>query len=130
MVRTVSLLVLVIVVVVAKQEVEDVSSHRIRSLPEVMSATRGNWTSLSEALDIFSVSNLVKNWAEGKYPVASQCQKDISRFVQGIRNKELWAIKGKIFWRPSRAESWAEISRFFQRSDTYDTSSMVTQNLQ
>lgn len=69
---------------------------RVRSLPTTINVVEKNWTSLSEMLDVFSARNLVKNWIEGKYPVGVQCGKDITTYVDAIKNEELWALKGKL----------------------------------
>lgn len=68
---------------------------RVRSLPVTINVIEKNWTSLSDMLDIFSARNLVRNWIEGKYPVGIQCGKDITTYVNGLKNEELWALKGK-----------------------------------
>jgi len=68
---------------------------RVRSLPMMINVVEKNWTSLSEMLDVFSARNLVKNWIEGKYSVGIQCGKDITRYVNALKNEELWALKGK-----------------------------------
>lgn len=68
---------------------------RVRSLPTTINVVEKNWTSLSEMMDIFSARNLVKNWIEGKYPVGVQCGKDITTYVNALKNEELWALKGK-----------------------------------
>ncbi|XP_054007968.1 O-acyltransferase like protein-like isoform X1 [Hylaeus anthracinus] len=52
-----------------------------------------NWTTLSEALDIFNVRHLASNWTEGRYPVDEQCAKDITRYIQGLKRNERWALK-------------------------------------
>ncbi|KAI4486403.1 hypothetical protein M0804_005773 [Polistes exclamans] len=67
--------------------------HRTRSLPEIMESPQKNWTTLTEALDIYSARNLARNWVEGKYPIGEQCGKDISRYIEGLKNQELWALK-------------------------------------
>lgn len=69
---------------------------RVRSLPTTTDVIEKNWTSLSETLDVFSARNLVRNWAEGKYAVGVQCGKDITTYVEALKNEELWALKGKI----------------------------------
>lgn len=69
---------------------------RVRSLPTMTNVIEKNWTSLSEALDVFSAHNLVKNWVEGKYTVGVQCGKDITTYVEALKNEELWALKSKI----------------------------------
>lgn len=53
-----------------------------------------NWHTLAENLDFYNTKTLVKNWKENEYPVNPQCAKDITRFVKGLRNQELWALKG------------------------------------
>lgn len=68
---------------------------RVRSLPMTINVVEKNWTSLSEMLDIFSARNLVRNWIEGKYPVRVQCGKDITTYINALKNEELWALKGK-----------------------------------
>ncbi|KAK2576733.1 hypothetical protein KPH14_005386 [Odynerus spinipes] len=68
-------------------------SHRTRSLPEIFESPRMNWTTLSDALDVFSARNLARNWVEGKYLVGEQCGKDISRYIQGLKREEPWASK-------------------------------------
>ncbi|XP_076285934.1 nose resistant to fluoxetine protein 6-like isoform X1 [Lasioglossum baleicum] len=52
-----------------------------------------NWTTMSEALDIFNVRHLASNWTEGRYPVQEQCAKDITRYIQGLKRHEGWALK-------------------------------------
>lgn len=69
---------------------------RVRSLPRTTDVVEKNWTSLSETLDVFSARNLVKNWAKEKYAVGVQCGKDITTYVEALKNEELWALKGKI----------------------------------
>lgn len=69
---------------------------RVRSLPPTTHVVEKNWTSLSDTLDVFSARNLVRNWAEGKYAVGVQCSKDITTYVEALKNEELWALKGKI----------------------------------
>lgn len=69
---------------------------RVRSLPTTINVVEKNWTGLSEMLDVFSVRNLVRNWIEGKYPVGIQCSKDITTYVDALKNEELWALKGKL----------------------------------
>ncbi|XP_050465173.1 nose resistant to fluoxetine protein 6 isoform X2 [Cataglyphis hispanica] len=66
---------------------------RVRSLPRTTHVVEKNWTSLSETLDVFSARNLVKNWVEGKYAVGVQCGKDITTYVEALKNEELWALK-------------------------------------
>ncbi|KAL6265109.1 hypothetical protein P5V15_005199 [Pogonomyrmex californicus] len=74
--------------------VSDEPILRVRSLPVTTNAVeKKNWTSLAEMLDVFSVRNLVRNWVEGKYPIGAQCDKDITMYVEGLKNKELWALK-------------------------------------
>ncbi|XP_026669927.1 nose resistant to fluoxetine protein 6-like isoform X2 [Ceratina calcarata] len=51
------------------------------------------WTTLSEALDMFNVRHLANNWTEGKYPVGEQCAKDVTRYVEGLKRHEGWALK-------------------------------------
>nr|XP_034194410.1 O-acyltransferase like protein-like isoform X2 [Osmia lignaria] len=52
-----------------------------------------NWTTLSEVLDIFNVHHLASNWTEGKHPVEGQCDKDVTRYIEGLRRNEGWAMK-------------------------------------
>ncbi|XP_011054574.1 PREDICTED: nose resistant to fluoxetine protein 6-like isoform X1 [Acromyrmex echinatior] len=66
---------------------------RVRSLPMTINVVEKNWTSLSEMLDVFSARNLVRNWIEGKYPVGVQCGKDITTYIDALKNEELWALK-------------------------------------
>ena len=73
---------------------DGVSYHRIRSLPEVEESSAGNWTTISEALDVFNVRHLAKKWVDGKYSVDAQCGKDITRYILGLKKQEFWAIKG------------------------------------
>ncbi|XP_036139325.1 nose resistant to fluoxetine protein 6 isoform X2 [Monomorium pharaonis] len=72
---------------------EEESVLRVRSLPMTINVVEKNWTSLSEMLDIFSARNLVKNWIEEKYPIGVQCSKDITTYVNALKNEELWALK-------------------------------------
>lgn len=71
---------------------------RVRSLPATNNLIEKNWTSLSDTLDIFSARNLVRNWAEGKHAVGAQCDKDITAYVEALKNQELWALKGECRW--------------------------------
>ncbi|XP_070156257.1 O-acyltransferase like protein isoform X1 [Polyergus mexicanus] len=66
---------------------------RVRSLPATTHVIEKNWTSLSDTLDVFSARNLIRNWAEGKYAVGAQCSKDITTYVEALKNEELWALK-------------------------------------
>ncbi|XP_033228459.1 O-acyltransferase like protein isoform X2 [Belonocnema kinseyi] len=72
---------------------DGVSYQRIRSLPDVEESLSGNWTTISEALDVFNVRHLAKKWTDGKYSVDAQCGKDITRYILGLKNQEFWAIK-------------------------------------
>ncbi|XP_046473634.1 nose resistant to fluoxetine protein 6 [Neodiprion pinetum] len=69
------------------------SVHKTRSLPQPEEALRGNWSTLQEDLDVFNTRWLAENWIEGKYPVSSECSKDVTRFVDGLKRKDLWARK-------------------------------------
>ncbi|EZA56840.1 Nose resistant to fluoxetine protein [Ooceraea biroi] len=67
---------------------------RVKNLPTTINVVdKKNWTSLSNVLDVFSAHNLVKNWAEGEYAIGAQCSKDITTYVEALKNKELWALK-------------------------------------
>ena len=55
-----------------------------------------NWTSLAEALDVFSAKNLARNWKEGALQqIGKQCERDVTRYIEGLRRQELWAIKSE-----------------------------------
>lgn len=72
------------------------SNLRVRSLPAANKVAERNWTSLSDTLDIFSARNLVRNWAEGgEHAVGGQCGKDITTYVEALKNHQLWALKGE-----------------------------------
>lgn len=71
------------------------SIFQVRKFPAANYVAGKNWTSLSDTLDVFSARNLVKNWVEGKYNVGVQCGRDITTYVEGLKNQELWALKGK-----------------------------------
>lgn len=77
-------------------------NHRTRSLPDIVENQHKNWTTLTEALDVFSGRNLVKNWVEGRYPIGEQCGKEISRYIEGLKRQELWALKGKFYIPPNK----------------------------
>lgn len=70
---------------------------RIRSLPTTVKVAEKNWTTLSDALDVFSARNLIKNWNEEQHVsvVKADCGKDITTYVKALQNEELWALKGK-----------------------------------
>lgn len=77
-------------------ETAESTVHRTRSLPEhddEVFAGR-NWTTISEMLDVYSSRHLAEKWEEGKYPVGTECDRDIARFVEGLRKHEMWALKG------------------------------------
>lgn len=69
---------------------------RVRSLPTTTDVVEKNWTSLSEALDVFSAHNLIRNYVKGKYAIGTQCDKDITIYLEALKNEELWALKSKI----------------------------------
>lgn len=62
----------------------------------ISSSSSNNWTTLTESLDIFSARNLARNWQEGKFPVNQECERDITRYIEGLRRQELWALKGEL----------------------------------
>ncbi|XP_076387230.1 O-acyltransferase like protein isoform X2 [Megachile rotundata] len=70
-------------------------SHRSRTSADSVVDTTFNesWTTLSEVLDIFNVHHLASNWTEGKYPVDKQCAKHVTRYIDGLRRNEGWALK-------------------------------------
>ncbi|XP_012280253.1 O-acyltransferase like protein isoform X2 [Orussus abietinus] len=69
------------------------SVHRIRSLPKDEEILPRNWTTISETLDVYSSRNLERNWAERQYSIGDECAKDVTRYLEGLRNHELWAMK-------------------------------------
>ncbi|CAL7947868.1 unnamed protein product [Xylocopa violacea] len=69
------------------------ANQRVRTLTDIDRTPDRNWTTLSEELDIFNVRHLANNWIEGKYPVQEQCAKDITRYIDGLRRHEGWALK-------------------------------------
>ncbi|XP_051158662.1 nose resistant to fluoxetine protein 6-like isoform X2 [Leptopilina boulardi] len=75
------------------KKLDEISYHRIRSLPETEDTLTTNWTTISEILDIFNVKHLARKWIEGQYSVDAQCGKDITRYIQGLKKQEFWAIK-------------------------------------
>ncbi|CAK9812773.1 Nose resistant to fluoxetine protein 6 [Anthophora quadrimaculata] len=68
-------------------------NHRVRTLTDFENTFDRNWTTLSDVLDIFNVRHLANNWTEGKYPVQEQCAKDITRYIEGLKKHEGWALK-------------------------------------
>ncbi|XP_033327900.2 nose resistant to fluoxetine protein 6 isoform X2 [Megalopta genalis] len=66
------------------------ASQLVRSSSDTPDA---NWITISEALDIFNVRHLASNWTEGRYPVQEQCAKDLTRYIQGLKKHEGWALK-------------------------------------
>ena len=67
-----------------------------------------DWTTVAEVLDVFNPKYLARNWEEGKFGIARQCEKDITRYIQGLRKHEFWALKSKriffisiVFYYPS-----------------------------
>lgn len=83
---------------VANDTIEE-SVLRIRSLPATVKIAEKNWTTVSDVLDVFNARNLVKNWNEEKNVniVGVECGKDITTYVNALKNEELWALKGKVF---------------------------------
>lgn len=77
---------------------DSLADQRVRTFTDADKIPDRNWTTLSEALDLFDVRYLAKNWTEGKYPVQEQCAKDITRYIKGLKNHEDWAIKGTSNW--------------------------------
>ena len=57
----------------------------------------GNWTTLAEALDLFSVKNLARNWKDGEHGLNYECKRDITMYLKALKNHELWALKSKFF---------------------------------
>ncbi|XP_033352837.1 nose resistant to fluoxetine protein 6-like isoform X1 [Bombus vosnesenskii] len=72
---------------------DSLADQRVRTFTDVDKIPDRNWTTLSEALDLFDVRYLANNWTEGKYPVQEQCAKDITRYIKGLKNHEDWAVK-------------------------------------
>ncbi|XP_076673726.1 O-acyltransferase like protein isoform X2 [Andrena cerasifolii] len=64
-----------------------------RTVLDVERGSGRNWTTVSDALDIFDVRYLASNWTEGKYPVEEQCSKDVTRYIEGLKRNEVWALK-------------------------------------
>jgi len=87
-------------VIYAEEVFADISNDveepifRIRNPPTTINVIEKNWTSLSDVLDVFSARNLVRNWVEGEYAIGAQCNKDITTYVEALKNNELWALKG------------------------------------
>lgn len=71
------------------------TTERTRTWSDFDRLSDGNWTTLTEALDVFNVRHLASNWTEGRYPVAEQCAKDLTRYIRGLKRHEGWALKGK-----------------------------------
>ncbi|XP_011168766.1 nose resistant to fluoxetine protein 6 isoform X2 [Solenopsis invicta] len=103
---------------------------RVRSLPTTINVVEKNWTSLSEMLDVFSARNLVRNWIEGKYPVGVQCGKDITTYVNALKNEELWALKvddasgrftNGFFWGNSYFTGSATECDYIGKTSSYQT---------
>ncbi|KAK0083724.1 hypothetical protein PV325_008322 [Microctonus aethiopoides] len=72
------------------------SNHRARSLPRVdeIPIEQPKWNTLAEHLDVYSTKNLAKNWNKDVIPlVKSQCAHDITRFIEGLKKQEIWALK-------------------------------------
>ncbi|XP_015433658.1 PREDICTED: nose resistant to fluoxetine protein 6-like [Dufourea novaeangliae] len=67
--------------------------QRTRTLVDVDRIPDRNWTTLTETLDIFNVRYLANNWTDGWHPVEEQCGKDITRYIQGLKRHEGWALK-------------------------------------
>ncbi|KAH0954824.1 hypothetical protein HN011_009268 [Eciton burchellii] len=86
-------------VIYAEEVFADISNDveepilRIRNPPTMINVIEKNWTSLSDVLDVFSARNLVRNWVEGEYAIGAQCNKDITTYVEALKNKESWALK-------------------------------------
>ena len=75
---------------------DSLANQRVRTFTDTDRITNGNWTTLSEMLDVFDVRHLANNWTEGKYPIQDQCAKDITRYIEGLKNHEGWALKGML----------------------------------
>ncbi|XP_058791730.1 O-acyltransferase like protein isoform X2 [Phymastichus coffea] len=71
----------------AKDHIADASPVQFNPRPT------SNWTTLVEALDIFSARNLANNWVEGAYNLNQECERDITRYIEGLRRQEIWALK-------------------------------------
>ncbi|XP_031849499.1 O-acyltransferase like protein-like [Nomia melanderi] len=69
------------------------TTERTRTWSDVDGLSGGNWTTLTEALDVFNVRHLASNWTEGRYPVGEQCAKDLTRYIRGLKRHEGWALK-------------------------------------
>lgn len=70
----------------------------LQSIVPSESAARAsnNWTSMAEALDIFSVRNLDRNWPPSPGDrLTRECERDVSRYLQGLKRQELWALKSE-----------------------------------
>ncbi|KAF7990013.1 hypothetical protein HCN44_008687 [Aphidius gifuensis] len=70
------------------------SVHRTRSLPEIITNnTSDDWNTISELLDVYSTRNLANNWKEDEYPISNYCEKDITRYIKGLKENQIWALK-------------------------------------
>ncbi|XP_015601894.1 nose resistant to fluoxetine protein 6 isoform X2 [Cephus cinctus] len=69
------------------------NSHHTRSIPKIRTSASVNWTTLPEMLDVYNSRNLIENWVRGKYPVDLQCDNDMTRYVEALKNQEIWALK-------------------------------------
>lgn len=83
-----------------KSSSNDPAYHR--TVLDVERGSGRNWTTLSDALDIFDVRHLASNWTEGKYPVEEQCSKDVTRYIEGLMRSEVWALKGTSTFKVAR----------------------------
>lgn len=72
------------------------ANQRVRISGDIEEVPDRKWTTLTEALDIFNVRYLANNWTEGNYPVQEQCAKDITRYIEGLKKHEVWALKGTL----------------------------------
>lgn len=73
---------------------DSLANQQVRTLTNTDKIPDRDWTTLPEELDIFNVRYLASNWTEGKFPIQEQCAKDITRYIEGLKRQEGWALKG------------------------------------
>ena len=89
MLKTFVIKLALIVISVKSQSVEESSSPTIRNY--------ANLTRIEDILELFSVEVIGSQWKQIYSKLNSNCANDMMEYLSGLEEKEIWAIKSKLF---------------------------------
>lgn len=62
---------------------------------DVMTHNYGNISSIREILEIFSIEYVGSDWMNIHTKMSRQCSDDMTKYLNGLSQKRVWAIKSK-----------------------------------